>query len=402
MSDAVAPNRSDPSASAAGAIAAPVVAEVVEQRPAPPTEKKFPCRNCGAKLTFDPTAESLHCPYCGHTEAITVEQADVAENDLETWLSRQAEQQQQEVTNPNAAEVRCESCGAVVVFDAHVAADRCPFCATTLQNKPTPVHALIAPKGVLPFAVDERNAIEAFNRWITSRWFAPTELKQLANLGQLSGIYVPYWTYDSMTVTWYTGQRGDDYQVPETYTTTNSQGQTETHTRMVTYTSWTNVNGRVDHFFDDVLICASKSLPADLLAKLTSWDLEHLRPFDLAFLAGFKTERYAIDLGGGFELAKGIMDGVIRQLCCQDIGGDHQTLSTVKTQHAAMTFKHILLPIWLAVYRYQDRTFRILVNARTGQVSGSRPYSWAKITLAVVAGAAAVATIVAVVMYMQG
>jgi hypothetical protein len=135
----------------------------------------------------------------------------------------------------------------------------------------------------------------------------------------------------------------------------------------------------VDHFFDDVLICASKSIPDDLMNQLAPWDLHSLEPFRDEFLAGFQTERYTVDLKPGFDQARQIMDGHIRTLCCRDIGGDHQRLHSVDTQHTAITFKHLLQPVWLAPYRYRDKTYRFVVNARTGEVVGTRPYSFAKI-----------------------
>ena len=53
----------------------------------------------------------------------------------------------------------------------------------------------------------------------------------------------------------------------------------------------------------------------------------------------------------------------------------------------------------LAAYRYGDRTHRILVNGRTGQVVGSRPYSWVKIALFVLAVVALI--IAAVLLFTQ-
>ena len=67
---------------------------------------------------------------------------------------------------------------------------------------------MIAPESVLPFQVDLRAARNAFTTWLGSLWFAPSELKKVANLGQLAGVYLPYWTYDTMTYTFYEGQRG--------------------------------------------------------------------------------------------------------------------------------------------------------------------------------------------------
>ncbi len=52
-----------------------------------------------------------------------------------------------------------------------------------------------------------------------------------------------------------------------------------------------------------------------------------------------------------------------------------------------MTYKHILLPMWICSYRYRDKIYRFLVNARTGEVQGQRPWSWVKITFAAIAAA---------------
>src|SRR5262249_3371129 len=154
--------------------------------------------------------------------------------------------------------------------------------------------------------------------------FAPTGLRQFANLGKLSGAYVPFWTYDSMTYTHYTGERGDDYTETETYTDTESYTETDadgqtvtrsrpvTKTRQGTRTRWSSVSGNVDHFFDDVLIYASKSLPDGLVDGVGPWEeLKQLEEFKADFLSGFHTERYTIGLREGFEKARAIMDAEI-------------------------------------------------------------------------------------------
>ena len=59
-----------------------------------------------------------------------------------------------------------------------------------------------------------------------------------------------------------------------------------------------------------------------------------------------------------------------------------------------ITFKHLLLPVWMLAYRYNEKVYQVFVNAGTGEVQGERPYSWVKITLAVLAGLIAVVTFV--------
>lgn len=357
-------------------------------------DRKFPCPACGAKLDFNPNEQALQCPYCGHRKEIEADStATIEEHDYEEFLERLASAET--TIQGRSQEVRCGGCGAVVILEDKVATDRCPFCTSSLESEPEPAHAMIPPESLLPFAIDDRKARTLFNHWISGLWFAPTSLKQLANLGQLAGIYLPYWTYDSMTDSVYHGMRGDDYTDIEHYTTTDEKGNLVTRTRTVIRTRWTPVSGRVQHFFDDVLIYASQGLPESQVNQLTPWDLENLTPFRADFLSGFKTERYSISLPDGFEKARHIMDGHIRMLCMQDIGGDHQVVNKVSTRHQGVTFKHLLLPIWLAAYRYHDKLYRIMVNARTGEVVGDRPYSVAKILSTVCAVLLAVAMIAA-------
>jgi hypothetical protein len=39
----------------------------------------------------------------------------------------------------------------------------------------------------------------------------------------------------------------------------------------------------------------------------------------------------------------------------------------------------LLLPIYAGAYQFGGKTYQIVVNGRTGEVQGGRPYSWVKI-----------------------
>src|SRR4029079_17966666 len=123
----------------------------------------------------------------------------------------------------------------------------------------------------------------------------------------IQGVYIPFWTYDTNTTTDYTGQRGEHYWETETYYERDSQGNQVQHTREVRHTRWYSASGTVTGSFDDVLIPATTSLPADRLAALEPWDFPELRPYDPSFLAGFKAQRYQVDLKQGFELVKQVI-----------------------------------------------------------------------------------------------
>jgi hypothetical protein len=156
-------------------------------------------------------------------------------------------------------------------------------------------------------------------------------------------------------------------------------------------TRWWPASGTVRDTFDDLLVLASRSLPQKQAQALEPWDLESLTAYRDEYLSGFVAESYQLGLPEGFEVAKQIMAPTINQTICQDIGGDHQRISSVDTRYFDVTFKHTLLPIWISAYLYAGKTYRFLVNARTGEVQGERPYSFWKILLAVLGGLAVIA-----------
>ena len=135
-----------------------------------------------------------------------------------------------------------------------------------------------------------------------------------------------------------------------------------------------------------MLVLASKSLPKKYTDALEPWDLSSLEPYKPEYLAGFRAEGYQVELVDGFTEARAYMDRMIRRDVKYDIGGDDQRISSVDTTVSDVTFKHILLPVWLAAYKYQGDTYRFVVNGRTGRVQGERPYSVWKITFAVLFG----------------
>lgn len=348
------------------------------------TEKRFPCGQCGAVLNFAVGTHSLECQYCGHENPISNDGSPLLELDFHAAL-RQLQ------TSPEVGSVddtiSCPNCAAQFALDAHIHAGDCPFCGTNVVTHTGHAKPL-KPKGLLPFAVTEKEAHDAYKSWLNKRWFAPGEMKKYArNDASLNGVYIPYWTYDSDTETAYRGQRGEVYYVTRRYTKTVN-GRRVTRTRQVPKVRWYPASGRTSRHFDDVLVGASKTLPRKITDWLAPWDLENLIPYTEDYLAGFSSEVYQVELDEGFDIAQQTMDTVIRGDVRRAIGGDQQRISNVRTAHSDTTFKHVLLPLWTAGFQFRGKTYRFVVNGRTGRVRGERPYSIVKIVLTGIAATA--------------
>lgn len=255
------------------------------------------------------------------------------------------------------------------------------------------------PDAALPFAIDSVAAQRCFADWTASRWFAPNGLKKVARTHSLHPSYLPHWGFDDDTVSDYSGQRGEYYWVTETYTTTEN-GRSVTRTRQVRHTRWYPAQGRVSRQFVDLIVPGSTQVSAEDLDRLGPWQIEQARPFEPALLAGVDTPRYDLDaVTDGWQAARAAMAPVIEQDCRRDIGGDEQRLHQVHTRDRDVLFR-LLLPLWLASYGYAGTTYRVYVNANTGEVVGARPYSWIKIALAVLLALAVFAG--AVLLYQSG
>jgi predicted Zn-ribbon and HTH transcriptional regulator len=351
------------------------------------TTNYYPCTSCGAKLEFAPGQHALKCPYCGAQNAIAEAAPEAAAAAVEE-LDFQAYLQQQAGNEPvlERQTVKCPGCGAASQLPQNVTADRCPFCAAPLIAADAYAHRSIQPKAIAPFEIKDGDARSRFKQWIDSLWFAPNALKKAyrAESG-LKGIYLPYWTYDANTDTPYVGERGEIYFETEVY---EEDGQRKT--RQVERIRWWPAAGDVRVSFDDVLVPASASVPKDYADKLAPWRLDKLTPYRDDYVSGFTVEAYQMGLEPGFGVAQQEMVPAIEQAIYQDIGGDQQRILSMSPRYFDITFKHILLPIWLSSYRYGDKTYRFLVNGQTGAVQGERPYSAWKIAGAVAWGVAIV------------
>jgi len=342
----------------------------------------YPCSSCGADLLFEPTDGFLTCPYCGHKEPIAETSDSITERPFAEYLHAQPEQMGK--LAENALEVQCQSCGATITFTPPEVAGRCEFCGVQIVAQPKEADPIVAPEAVLPFTHTASQATAGLRQWLSSRWFAPNALKHFAQPDAVHGIYLPFWTYDTRTSSRYSGERGDYYYETQTYYETNSNGNLVARTREVQRTRWSGASGVVDLSFGDILVNATKSLPEHRLADLEPWDLNNLRGYEPAYLAGFRAQRYQVDLAQGFERAKELVVPKIESAICYDIGGDEQRITSVATEYSNITFKHILLPVYAGAYRFSGKIYQIVVNGRTGEIQGDRPYSFWKLAALVV------------------
>ena len=349
--------------------------------------REFRCGNCGGQLAWDATSRALKCANCGSAEPVHASGAVVEHDLFSNWNSAQ------KGIGTAARTIACRECGASVSFPAGTVSGRCTFCGSPSVLEQHANQGLLRPESLVPFAIDKRVANYQFGKWIRGLWFRPSALARMATVQEVNGVYVPFWTYDADVDSDWQAQRGRYYYVEESYVA-NENGQSVTRSRQVRHTRWEPASGRRRDSYDDLLVCASRGLPDHLADEFATFNTKLLVPYAPGYLAGWRAEEYAVDLQAGWRTAEGRIQREQERRCKNDVGGDEVQYLTVNNQIRRATFKHVLLPVWLAAYRYQGKVYRFLVNGQTGEVVGKAPWSVVKILAFVVFLAALIGGII--------
>jgi ribosomal protein S27E len=367
------------------------VNELPQPEEANASGQRFRCPSCAANMRFDAACGKLACDYCGATVEVGAAEgsSSIVEYDLESGLAAAS----MRGYGTAVRRTRCQDCGATVSFGGAATSEHCDFCGSPQVLAQEENRNLLRPESLIAFGVDGDSAKTKFRGWLHGLWFRPNALKREAHVKELAGVYVPYWTFDSDVDSDWTAQAGYYYYETETYTTRDANGNTVTRTRQVRKTRWVPAWGSRSDHYDDVLICASRGLPQKLVTRLKTFDTRALVPYQPQYLAGWRAEEYAVELNDGWRGAVEIISAEQRRRCSRDVPGDTQRFLGVNNRFSRQTFKHVLLPIWLSSYRYRDKVYRFLVNGQTGEVTGTAPYSWIKITLFVLSIIALIATV---------
>ena len=342
-------------------------------------EFTFDCKQCGASLVFNSDVNALKCEYCGYINKIEVEDTPIVEHNFKDAIDNISKHKSFKPLKNFTA--KCPNCAGEFEIKSYQRTTNCPYCHTPVLTN-LDIFYELHPESILPFKLNQKKARENFKKWIGSLWFAPNDLEKYLDSEKFEAIYLPFWTYDCDTTSHYSGQRGDIYYVyVDKEVIVN--GVREIRTVREQRIRWSYTSGVVSRFFDDVLIGASTTMSRVIIDQLSPWDLENLVPYEDEFLSGYESETYQVALDYGFKEAGKKMEIVIREDVRRDIGGDRQRIDSLQTYYNNVTFKYILLPIYKSTFKYGGKVYEIAINARTGKVSGDRPYSYIKIFFAV-------------------
>lgn len=326
----------------------------------------YKCPNCDAELTFDPKRENFYCGYCA--SRFSKEELDA----LDTAKQADAKQEKDAAdTADTTAEgelklYSCPSCGAEIVADATTAATFCFYC-----HSPVILTGKLAgefkPDHVIPFKVDKSEVQAKLLEWCKHRRFIDNRFFNESQMEKLSGVYFPYWIVSTDLKSSFKA-KGTDLRVWMV-------GDVE-----YTETSIYQIDRDADITLSNLTLKALSRDDTKLLKGLAPYNLQRVKPFDMAYLSGFYAEKRNIEKKNLITDAHAEFYAAAKVLQENDVTGcgalsDEECRNTLENE----TWNYTLLPAWMLTYQYGGETYYFAMNGQTGKVAGRVPLSKSKL-----------------------
>jgi len=350
-------------------------AKPVEENVDAAEKKTFRCPSCGSPTSFKVATGAVTCDYCDWT-GDQGQDKRVGRKALATEFTLEALQAAQHGWGVQRRELNCENCGGNLALDEGSLSSTCPFCASNRVRIREKEDTGLRPTFLIPFAVDRPGLKPYVKEWLSRGWIHPRDLNKADDVEKFAGIYMPFWTFSARLEADWEGEVGHT----ETYQEWDSDsGRFETQTRTV----WKWEKGHVDIHLENWDIAGSTQLSRLLLEKLRPWDFDAFVEFSPDYLPGWQAQTYDCGLLEAWDLGKAAMREACKGACHQQAGGSKMRNFSMVCDLDDEAWRYVLLPVWVSVYKFGGKTWRVLVNGQTGNVVGQKPVAWWKIWLAI-------------------
>lgn len=327
------------------------------------TINSYKCPCCGAPLVFK--SEELHCDSCDNTfpvetiKEINEETAAAMGESKYDW--EHYEPRSYEDTNEiNLADYSCPSCGAQVTGDDTLGATICPYCGQSNIVKGQ-FEGTLRPDYIIPFKIDKKAAMAAFEADFKNAPFLPEEFKNKKRIEEMAGVYVPFWMFDC------------DCEAAITY-----------NAKRISMWSDANYNyTKTDYYklfrsgsvgFANIPVDGSKKADDTYMEAVEPYDYTEAVDFNGAYLSGYLADKYDVSAEESIERANERVKNSTISAFNDTTGG----YMSVYPEHARVGFsngkvRYSLLPVWMLNIKYLDKYYQFAINGQTGKVVGQYP-----------------------------
>ncbi|MCB8968918.1 MAG: hypothetical protein H6660_18730 [Ardenticatenaceae bacterium] len=323
------------------------VRAVQPEEPQTAQAEQFTCPRCSSRMNYTPDGGALRCEFCGHEQALNEDETETVqaefgiggmEQDFIAGLARASGHLQ-----PVAVRVlQCQGCGVEFVLAPQTISLTCPYCQHVYVTETAETREILPAQALIPFATSEDDVKRLLRDWFKSQKVSRVKLSPLI------GLYLPVWTFDFSGEIQWKGfvRQGDDWVARSGY----------------------------GHILEDDYLQPAVNKPSKYLQRsLADFDMNGLVAYDGRYLADWPAERYQLALADASIAARRTLVQRLRRDPYRLTGGEQVRDLTFNTSGLTiLSYKLVLLPLWMAHYEIEDRRYDLFINGQTGQVRGEK------------------------------
>jgi ssDNA-binding Zn-finger/Zn-ribbon topoisomerase 1 len=305
------------------------------------------CPVCGGDMTAHPITGHVECAFCGHIEESDTESSTVG-GSLTTALLQQRSEGVKWIIGERI--LHCRNCGAETTIPEGKMGSHCMFCGSNHIIEKDALNSFRQPDGIIPFTIPQEQAEQAIQEKLLGKWerFKGVFVNNKVARSMFAGTFLPFWVFDIIL------DVNLSFRLADTLAVRYGATPTRTETR--------------SDVFNNYAFPAIVSPSPRLIDKITHYDFSMVQGYDPSALARYPAEIYQID----FDKASLEAGGRVRRLLREQYQNrvtmmQSEELVNVSSMVRTMTFRLLLLPVWIATLIEEDGDVRIgLVNGQTG------------------------------------
>lgn len=325
------------------------------------------CPTCGSQLQYGSRKRELRCKKCGYKRELKRNSSQVSERKLNSSVDfSRFTKGMGEITQVKS----CGNCSSLIAYHPNAVPGRCPVCNqnefTDVKNSPK----TLEPKNILPFTVPEHRARKILRRHLRKRrpWMLPAKIFKTYRPEQLRAAYIPAYLMDVYVRASWEGKGG--FRIP-----VNNKG------KVTEKEVWEPVTGYYENFYENQFTLASPKIDKSVFDQINDFPLRDLVAFDPGYLESFPAEVTEKDPNDSVKDAEKSIDDAVKSQAQSKIKAEKTKDLKITSDKEALTWQHVLLPVWISSFTYRKKTFQYLINGKTGKVAGDKPLSLPRILI---------------------
>ena len=266
----------------------------------------------------------------------------------------------------NMRAYNCPSCGAQIMVDQVTAVTSCPYCGNNTVV-PGQLSDVLKPDYIIPFKLDKNSAVTALKNYYQGRKLLPDAFTNDNHIEEIQGVYVPFWLYS--------GTGAGDFTFGATSTRTWSDSR-----NMYTETSHFRLHRAGDMQFHHVPVDGSTKMPDAHMDAIEPFDYSELVPFSVAYLPGYLTDRYDLDVRQCDARARSRVENTCADAIMSTVGG-YETIAPEggSVNVSWSNIAYALMPVWMLHTKWNGNDYLFAMNGQTGKLIGDLPVDQGKV-----------------------